>query len=206
MKYPLPSTAYSFNAAAKTITFIGTVPAEIGNILQVANVTRGVLYFQPQAGITFSGSYASPTLTLTADTTGHSNSDKLLIIYDNGADGATAAKQDTGNSSLASIDGKTPALNSGRVPVDGSGVTQPVSAASLPLPSGAATAANQTTANTSLAAIAGLSIPAHDWIGLTYTGTNLTGVQYRTGGASGTIVGTLTLAYSGSNLTSVTKS
>src|SRR5579871_2674689 len=40
------------------------------------------------------------------------------------------------------------------IKVDGSGVTQPVSAASLPLPSGAATAANQTTANTSLATIA----------------------------------------------------
>ena len=57
-----------------------------------------------------------------------------------------------------------------------------------------------------LSSIAGLTIPAHDYIALTYTGTNLTGVQYRTGGASGTIVGTLTLAYSGSNLTSVTKS
>ena len=40
---------------------------------------------------------------------------------------ATAANQSTGNSSLSSIDGKTPALVSGRVPVDGSGVTQPVS-------------------------------------------------------------------------------
>jgi hypothetical protein len=57
-----------------------------------------------------------------------------------------------------------------------------------------------------LASIAGLSIPAHDYIALSYTGTNLTGVQYRTGGASGTIVGTLTLAYSGSNLVSVTRS
>jgi hypothetical protein len=56
---------------------------------------------------------------------------------------ATAARQDTGNASLASIDTKTPALASGRVPVDGSGVTQPISAASLPLPAGAATSANQ---------------------------------------------------------------
>lgn len=40
---------------------------------------------------------------------------------------ATGAKQDTGNASLASLDGKAPALVSGRVPVDGSGVTQPVS-------------------------------------------------------------------------------
>jgi hypothetical protein len=46
-------------------------------------------------------------------------------------------------SSVSSIDGKTATLVSGRVPVDGSGVTQPVSAASLPLPSGAATSANQ---------------------------------------------------------------
>ena len=38
----------------------------------------------------------------------------------------------------------------GAAKVDGSGVTQPISAASLPLPTGAATAANQTTANASL--------------------------------------------------------
>jgi hypothetical protein len=64
--------------------------------------------------------------------------------------GATEALQLVGNASLASIDGKTPALVGGRVPVDGSGVTQPVSgtfwpatqpisASALPLPSGAAT-------------------------------------------------------------------
>lgn len=40
---------------------------------------------------------------------------------------ATEAKQDAGNASLASLDGKAPALVSGRVPVDGSGVTQPIS-------------------------------------------------------------------------------
>jgi hypothetical protein len=40
---------------------------------------------------------------------------------------ATSANQTTGNSSLSSIDTKTPALVTGRVPVDGSGVTQPVS-------------------------------------------------------------------------------
>lgn len=40
---------------------------------------------------------------------------------------ATAANQTTGNTSLSNIDGKLPALVTGRVPVDGSGVTQPVS-------------------------------------------------------------------------------
>ncbi len=54
---------------------------------------------------------------------------------------ATSALQTTGNSSLSSIDTKTPALVTGRIPVDGSAVTQPISAASLPLPAGAATQA-----------------------------------------------------------------
>jgi hypothetical protein len=68
------------------------------------------------------------------------------------------------------INNKTATLVSGRVPVDGSGVTQPVSgtfwqatqpvsAASLPLPSGASTSALQTTGNTSLSNIDG-KLPA----------------------------------------------
>jgi hypothetical protein len=71
---------------------------------------------------------------------------------------ATSANQATANASLNSIDSKIPAnltVSSTRLLVDGSGVTQPISAASLPLPSGAATAANQTTANASLSSIDG---------------------------------------------------
>jgi hypothetical protein len=45
----------------------------------------------------------------------------------------------------------------------------------------------------------------YDYIALTHTGSNLTGVVYRTGGAAGTIVATLTLAYTGSRLDSVTR-
>lgn len=53
----------------------------------------------------------------------------------------------------------------------------------------------------------GLSIPEHDHIALSYTGSNLTGVVYRSGGASGTVVGTLALTYDGNdNLISVTRS
>ncbi len=53
----------------------------------------------------------------------------------------------------------------------------------------------------------GLSIPEHDYISLSYTGSNLTGVVYKTGGSGGTTVATLVLTYDGSNnLTSVTKS
>lgn len=81
---------------------------------------------------------------------------------------ASAANQVIGNTKLTSIDNKvatettlvaintkTATLVSGRVPVDGSGVTQPISAASLPLPTGAATSANQTTSNSSLSSIDG---------------------------------------------------
>ncbi len=57
---------------------------------------------------------------------------------------ATAAKQDTGNTSLASIDGKITAVNTGAVVVSSSA-----------LPSGASTAAKQDTGNTSLGTIAG---------------------------------------------------
>ena len=55
---------------------------------------------------------------------------------------ATSAKQDTGDTSLNSIDGKLSTTANG-LKVDNSAVTQPISASSLPLPTGAATAAKQ---------------------------------------------------------------
>ena len=58
-----------------------------------------------------------------------------------------------------------------------------------------------------LSVVDGLSIPEYDYIALSYTTGNLTGVVYKTGGAGGITVATLVLAYDGSNnLTSVTKS
>jgi hypothetical protein len=59
------------------------------------------------------------------DTSGNTLVNVTQSVLPTGA--ATGTKQDTGNTSVASIDTKTPALVSGRVPVDGSGVTQPVS-------------------------------------------------------------------------------
>lgn len=87
----------------------------------------------------------------------------LATIVTNTTGVATAANQTTGNTSLSSIDTKTPALVTGRVPVDGSGVTQPVSAASLPLPTGASTAAKQPalgtagTASTDILSVQGIA-------------------------------------------------
>lgn len=51
---------------------------------------------------------------------------------------------------------QTPVTDAAPLPVDGSGVTQPVSASSLPLPSGAATSANQTTVIGHLDGVEGL--------------------------------------------------
>lgn len=88
---------------------------------------------------------------------------------------ATSSLQSTGNTSIASIDTKTPALGQalaaasvpvvltasqittltppGTVAVSNFPATQPVSASSLPLPSGASTSANQSTEITSLSSI-----------------------------------------------------
>jgi hypothetical protein len=68
------------------------------------------------------------------------------------------------------------------------------------------TAADVAATKASAASIAGMAIPPNDYISLSYTSGNLTGVVYKSGGASGTTVATLTLAYSGSDLVSVTKS
>lgn len=83
------------------------------------------------------------------------STDASLFCSSSGGGGgdATAANQVVGNAILSSIDGKLPALVSSRVPVDGSGVTQPISVSALPLPSGASTSALQSTGNTALTTI-----------------------------------------------------
>lgn len=80
-----------------------------------------------------------------------------------GAKADAVATSDTGTFSLLALTkrglqtltdlaAKIPTLVSGRIPTDGSGVTQPISASSLPLPTGAATSANQTTLSTATGA------------------------------------------------------
>ena len=74
------------------------------------------------------------------------------------------------------------------------------------LPTGAATSAKQDTQTTLLQGIAGMIPSAYDYTSLSYTGSNLTGVVFKSGGSGGTTVSTLTLAYDGdNNLTIVTK-
>lgn len=70
---------------------------------------------------------------------------------------------------------------------------------------GSATELKQDDVITELKKLIGFEIPAYDYISLSYTGANLTGVVYKDGGAGGTTVATLTLAYTGSVLDTVTK-
>ena len=69
-------------------------------------------------------------------------------------------------------------------------------------------AADVATIKGSAASIAGFAIPAYNYISLgSYSGTNPTSIVFKSGGASGTTVATLTLAYDGSgNLISILKS
>lgn len=89
---------YTFNATAKTIKFTGIVPTAIEYITEVFNATTGQLYFKPDEGsiitgskVTTNGSYVSPTLTLTCDTSNANNTDRLIIIVDDGLEAATDA-------------------------------------------------------------------------------------------------------------------
>lgn len=87
----LPANA-TFSASGKTITFASTIPASVSHILHVTNVTRGVLYFQPQAGSAYTGTYTGSVLTLACSTTGHADTDKLEIFYDDGTAATTSAQ------------------------------------------------------------------------------------------------------------------
>jgi hypothetical protein len=52
----------------------------------------------------------------------------------------------------------------------------------------------------------GFEIPPHDFIQLSYTGDDMTGVIYKTGGSGGTTVATLALTYDAGVLQTITKS
>jgi len=137
MKGPVrDSSTFTFNATAKTITFSAPIPSSQQQILAVLNVTRNAWLYLPTKAA-YGGTWASPTLTLTASTTGHSNSDVLQIIVDDGltttavapnvtrgagaidanTQRVTLASDGPAATSLGSIDGKTPALQSGAVPI-----------------------------------------------------------------------------------------
>lgn len=94
---------------------------------------------------------AGEKVDLALEATAQDQLAEQIAIQLNTAD--TANNTDSINTEVTAINTKTPALVTGRVPVDGSGVTQPVSAASLPLPTGAATEATLSTLNGKVTAV-----------------------------------------------------
>lgn len=137
------------------------------------------------------------------------------------------ADVESGNALLTSIDADTSTIAGDTTSIDAKITavdTGNVTVASSALPTGAATSANQATGNSSLsniesdinslnARLAGNLVPeTFDYLSLTYVAAGngageIETVVYRTGGAAGTIVATLTLGYDASNrLTSVTRS
>lgn len=150
------------------------------------------------------------------------NADGSLNVNISGLANPLPVQDAAAEASLASIDSKltnplpvsgplTDAeLRATAVPVSGPltdaelrAVAVPVSLASSPLPTGAATEA--TLAAFSAKSAAALVPAAYDYIALGYTGSNLTTAVFKTGGSGGSTVATLTLAYTGSVLDSVTK-
>jgi hypothetical protein len=81
-------TNYTFNASAKTIQCGDFEQVGLARILLVVNVTRGVVIYNP-SNATTTGLLSGSILTLTFDTTAHSNSDVLQIFSDDGDTGAT---------------------------------------------------------------------------------------------------------------------
>ena len=51
----------------------------------------------------------------------------------------------------------------------------------------------------------GMGTETHDYTDLTYTGTDLTKVEYYLGGSGGTLVATITMTYSAGILQTITK-
>ena len=119
-------TSYAFTpGAANAGTLVVSGAYELEQFLLVTNVTTGATIYQfnsPAKGGTVSSAGGNTTLTLEYNTSTMSSGDRLQIFVEDGlslpSGAATAANQATANTSLASIDGKLPALSSGRLPVD----------------------------------------------------------------------------------------
>lgn len=141
---PLPTgaaTSAKQDTAQTALDAIKTAAEKIDDPVATIGTTplmRVAIFDDADTQITsFGGGTGSGNTEYTIDSAGNDDTDKVLI--------AGAYRKDTA-ASLVGTDGDRTALqvdSSGRLHVNGSGVTQPVSAASLPLPTGASTAAKQ---------------------------------------------------------------
>lgn len=118
-------TTYTFDASEKTITF-GFAP-EIEGFSVITNVVDNVIIYQfndPALG----GSVTGNVLTLTYNTASMSDTDELMILYDDGVETqaisgtVTAELSTTDNTVLDNIETAVEAIQAGQLP-DGHNVT-----------------------------------------------------------------------------------
>lgn len=146
---------------------ITTAPSEQQTFSEIYNIAYNapgqysipIAEFQRLIVVTTSATNATYSVSITG-IDNNTTEEVESILEDISSNITTSTQLDDTNSILEDIDTnlqnintKSPSLISNRIPVDGSGVTQPISVVSLPLPSGASTAANQSTQITSLSSI-----------------------------------------------------
>lgn len=88
-------TNYTFNAAAKQITFTDFTSISIKNVLLITNVTDNILIYN-FASPALGGTTSSNVLTLTYNTASMENTDNLQIFYDVETDFGTGNVTTTG--------------------------------------------------------------------------------------------------------------
>lgn len=107
---------YTFDAAARTVTFDDYGSINLDGVLLITNVTDNVIIYNfsaPAKG----GSVATNVLTLLHDTSGMSDTDKLQIFYDDLEKPSSASKQDDIVSAITNPDAPLDVLNSTTTPV-----------------------------------------------------------------------------------------
>jgi hypothetical protein len=105
---------YTFDKTAKTVTFNNYVSIGLDHILIIVNVTDNIIIYN-FADPTKGGTVSTNVLTLTYDTSSMSNTDNLLIYYDDGSNLATADNQskiikDGLNVNVGNISGQPPMI------------------------------------------------------------------------------------------------
>jgi hypothetical protein len=158
-------TAFTGASVGDTITAtqvidVSGAPSTVSTIWRNQSTATDLGAAPAAANLELVGSQALTDAQLRAEAVAVSAPALTNLDTDVGALDAEAAPADgTGNYSViaamkrgllnwASLLARIPALESGRVPVDGSGVTQPISAVALPLPTGAASEATLADLNT----------------------------------------------------------
>lgn len=201
----IPAQATSDGKLVVSATFSGSITiGEIG-VADETPFIYGTSLEQPIGGV-----YQDINPTLSAGETGAVRLTEYRAFHVNLRDSSgmevLPATEITATSILADLNKFT--FASTRLIVDGSQVTQPISAVSLPLPTNAAqeTGGNLASVNAGIETLNSLVPSVYDYIALSYTSGNLTTAVYKDGGMSGAVVSTLTIAYDvDNNITSVTR-